>query len=153
LQSLEHILPRTIGQHIRAVGSVSALRAYHRLAGTIAGGFAFIYLGLVAGSPLVLRIMRVPHDGIALWLIAGFSVVYLLTAVLQLIEYDLRARERAKVVSTALLASAIIGTAIAYPCALLFGALGTIGGIIGTRAISILICLRPLMRRRQAADL
>jgi hypothetical protein len=152
MQSLEHIVPRNIGQHVRAVGFGPALRSYHRLAAVIAGGFALLYVGIVAASPLVLRIMHVPHDGMTIWLVAGFSVVYLFTTVLQLIEYDLRARERAKIVSTALLASAIIGTVIAYPCAMLFGALGSIGGIIGTRTISILICLRPLMGRRKVVS-
>jgi O-antigen/teichoic acid export membrane protein len=140
MQALEHTVPRHLGQKIRESGHQHAMRGYRKLAILIVVAFAGMFAVLVALSPLAIGLMGVTTVGEPLRLVAGFSLVYLLTVVLTLIEFTLRARERAHIVTLSLTVSACATAALAYPNLLKFGAVGAVLTMVFTRSLSIAIC-------------
>jgi O-antigen/teichoic acid export membrane protein len=150
IQTLEHTVPKLLGDRIRRHGMASAMAYYRRLAVMILAGFAVMYAVLVAISPFALSLMGVKNDGLAVLLVGGFSLIYFLTVLLTLIEFQVRARERASIVTVALTLSACVTAALAYPSMEWLGVIGAVAIIVLTRTLSIVLCAWKAFGRGEA---
>ncbi len=149
IQALEHTVPRHLGQTIRDFGHGQAMRDYRKLATAIMFGFGLLFVALFAISPMVIRMMGVDRVAEPMKLVAGFGLIYFLTVLLTLVEFTLRARERAHIVTLSLVTSASLTAILSYPSLIEFGAVGAVIMIIGTRTLSITICAVAAVREER----
>ena len=147
IQTLEHVLPRLLGTRIRAVGLGAALRGFSRFALAILAAFTMLYASVTLAAPLILSLMGVEATQLGTWLIAAFGLIYLLSVALILVEFCLRATDRARTITWLVFAAAVIAIASAWPAIVWGGALGAVGIIVATRLFSVALGARFLKQK------
>lgn len=141
-QALEHVIPVWLGRRIRRQGLEPALRVYRKMAMLVLAALFLLYCLLNLASPLIHRLLGVDHGPVAQWLVAGFSLTTLLVVAQTLFLFEMRAKERASVMSQALMASAVFALAASYPAVTWQGPLGVVLVIAGAQAMGLAFMAR-----------
>ena len=144
IQTLEHVLPRLLGTRIREIGLAAALRGFSRFALAILAAFTLLYASVTLAAPFILALMGVEQTQLGMFLVAGFGLFYLLTVAMILVEFCLRASDRARTITALLLAGAAVVLIGSWPAISAAGALGAIAVMVMARLVSVMLGTRQI---------
>jgi O-antigen/teichoic acid export membrane protein len=133
--TLEHVLPRRLGEDIRRRGEVAAIRAYVESGRLVLFGFGLILGALALFAEPVLSLASADQAAGYGWLLQLFCVLNVLVTLVALVNILLRAFERTLPIFISPLIAAGLSLLAALPLASSFGVAGVAAGMIAAQLV------------------
>ena len=151
LFSLEHLLPRRLGDDAIQMGEAAALQRYRSAAGLAILGFGGLMLALAAFAEPVLHFVLSPALAEHAWELQAFCGIYVLLLLRSLLSFVFRYGENTVPVLLGIAAGSATSVVTAYPLIVHFGIPGVLIGIALAQivaTVSMALLLGRWLRRR-----